>query len=322
MPVRDEELTIDQLIEGLLNQTLPPDEIVITDGGSIDATREKIEEFVRRGAPIKLICDQNSLPGRCRNLAIANARNNWIAFIDAGITPEPTWLADLAEKVTNGANVDVVYGSYEPVIDSFFRECAAISYVPSPVRTEEGPVRPHSIASALMRREAWRRVGGFPESLRSAEDLVFMNKVEDGGYRIVRAPRAVVYWTIQPSLWRTFRRFVVYARHNIRAGLWHRWQATIFRRYALIAATAVPALFVGARWLIVPVVLWLSFLTLRSVRVLRKNQYSYPAGNWRNLFRLLMIIPIMATLDAAAFVGTISWFFFDKLFAVRTAISI
>ena len=39
-----------------------------------------------------------------------------------------------------------------------------------------------------MRRQAWEAVGGFPENLRSAEDLLFMNKVEQAGFRAVRAP--------------------------------------------------------------------------------------------------------------------------------------
>jgi len=96
-----------------------------------------------------------------------------------------------------------------------------------------------------MRRKAWEAVGGFPEHLRSAEDLLFMNKIEQAGFRTVRAPRAVVYWTIQAGLGGTFRRFYVYARNNIRAGLWRQWQAAIFRRYAVIVLISLPAIFSG-----------------------------------------------------------------------------
>src|SRR5437899_1597965 len=192
VPVRNEADSIRQLIEGLLSQTLPPNEIVITDGGSVDGTRETIKEFIRGGAPVKLITDEDSLPGRSRNLGVANAKNDWIAFIDAGIRPTPDWLLALAEQITSSSEAKVVYGSYEPVTDSFFTECATIAYVPPPTVTPEGPVRPYSIVSALMPREVWKKVGGFPEHLRSAEDLIFMDKVEAAGFRIVRAPRALV----------------------------------------------------------------------------------------------------------------------------------
>ena len=66
VPVRDEAGSIRRLIEALLGQTRPPNEIVITDGGSVDGTREIIREIISRGAPVKLILDKDSLPGRSR----------------------------------------------------------------------------------------------------------------------------------------------------------------------------------------------------------------------------------------------------------------
>ena len=313
IPVRNEADSIRALLDGLLSQTLPPAEIVITDSSSIDATTEIIEEFIRRGAPIILIREQAALPGRGRNVAVANSRCDWIAFIDAGNRPAANWLAGLAQKASKGSAVDVVYGTYEPVVDSFFKECAAIAYVPPPFASAGGLVRPGSIVSALMRRKVWETVGGFPEDLRSAEDLLFMRRVEQAKFNVVRTSEAIVYWNIQPSLWRTFKRFVTYARNNIRAGLFAEWQAPIFLRYALIATSIVPAVFLISRWLFVPLLLWLLFMILRATKALRRNRQSYPASHARNLARLCLLIPIIVTLDAAAFIGSINWFLGDKL---------
>jgi glycosyltransferase involved in cell wall biosynthesis len=313
VPVRNEEDSVRALLEGLLNQTLPPAEIVITDSGSIDATREIVGEFIDRGAPITLIREQAGLPGRSRNVAVAQTRCDWIAFIDAGNTPALNWLAGLARRVSDGSAVDVVYGTYEPVVDSFFKECAAIAYVPPPFESGGGFVRPCSIVSALMRRKAWEMAGGFPEHLRSAEDLLFMRRVEQAKFNIVRTSEAIVYWSIQPSLWRTFKRFVEYARNNIRAGLFAEWQAPIFLRYALITASIVPAFFLSSRWLLVPLALWLLLLTARATKALRRNRKSYPASHARNLARLCLLIPIIATLDAATFIGSINWLLRDQL---------
>ncbi len=313
VPVRDEEDSIRALLEGLLSQTLPPAEIVITDSGSIDATPKIVEEFIRSGAPITLIREKAGLPGRGRNVAVAHSRCDWIAFIDAGITPAPDWLAGLAQKVSDSSAVDVVYGTYEPVVDSFFKECAAIAYVPPPFESEGGLVRPPSIVSALMRRKVWETAGGFREDLRSAEDLLFMRRVAQAKFTIARTSEAVVYWNIQPNLWRTFKRFVEYARHNIRAGLFAEWQAPIFLRYALVAASIVPAFFLSSRWLSAPPVLWLLLLIVRATKALRQNRKSYPASHARNLARLCLLVPIIATLDAAAFIGSINWLLRDKL---------
>jgi glycosyltransferase involved in cell wall biosynthesis len=311
--VRNEAASIRILLQALLSQTLPPKEIVITDGGSVDATIDIIEQFIKDGAPVRLFREENSLPGRSRNVGAENSRSQWIAFTDAGTRSGPDWLASLAEKVGDGSAVDVVYGSYEPVVDSFFKECAAIAYVPSAFETDGGLVRPRSIVSALMRRKAWEDVGGFPEHLRSAEDLLFMNKIEQAGFRSVRAPRAIVYWNIQPGFASTFRRFSVYARNNVRAGLWRQWQAAIFRRYAVIILIALPAIILGVKWLIVPLLLWLGLLFARAARALKQNRHAYPAGIFRQSLRLLLIVPIIATLDAAAFAGTLRWFLADKL---------
>ncbi len=313
IPVRDEEDSIRALLYGLLRQTLPPTEIVIADNGSIDATTDIVEEIIHSSAPITLIREKAGLPGRGRNVAVAHARCDWIAFIDAGNKPAPDWLEALARKASENSAVDVVYGTYEPVVDSFFKECAAIAYVPPPFEGDGGLVRPCSIVSALMRRKVWETAGGFPEHLRSAEDLLFMREVERAKFNIVRTSGAIVYWSIQPNLWRTFERFVEYARNNIRAGLFAEWQAPIFLRYALIAAAMVPAFFLSSRWLFVPPVLWLLFMILRATKALRRNRKNYPASHARNLARLCLLIPIIVTLDAAAFIGSIKWLLGDKL---------
>lgn len=312
IPVRNEEDSIDALLSRLLEQTLLPDEIVITDGGSRDETKSIIQGYIDRGAPVHLISTNGALPGRGRNLAAAHSTGDWLAFTDGGIRPEPNWLEALAEKA-EAQQADVVYGTWEPVIDSFFKECAAIAYVAPPIQMDGRPLRPRFIASALMRRCVWEKVGGFPEHLRSAEDLLFMDDIEDAKYQIARSPAALVRWQMQPTFWRTFKRFAVYARHNIRAGLWRQWQAAIFQRYALIALAALPALFVGAKWLFIPVLLWLALLVARAFRAIAQNRFSYPAGIFRNSLRLLLIVPIIVTLDAASFAGTITWFFRDKL---------
>lgn len=313
VPVRNEEDSVRAVIEGLIAQTLLPAEIVITDGGSTDSTRDIIEEFIGKGAPVTLIREQASLPGRARNVAVRHCRNDWIAFTDAGNRVGPGWLASLAEKVGNDGTTDVVYGVYEPVVDTFFKECAAIAYVPPKSATPDGLLRPRSIVSALMRRHVWAAVGGFPEDLRSAEDLLFMNKIEAAGFRVARAPAALVRWEIQPTLWKTFTRFVVYARNNMRAGLWRQWQAAIFRRYFLIGVSAIPAIFFGIKWLALPFFLWLALMLARAVKALGQNRQTYPARPGRNGFRLLMIMPIIFVLDLAVFAGTVVWFIFDKL---------
>jgi len=311
VPVRDEEHSIRRLLDGLLDQTRLPDEIVITDGGSLDGTTQIIEQYITKGAPIRLIRAGAALPGRGRNLAAAQARFEWLGFIDAGIQPAKDWLEGLTKRAEQHESIDVVYGSMEPVTDTFFKECAAIAYVPPPIRGKGLAVRPRFIASALLRRKVWETVKGFPEHLRSAEDLVFMNRVDKAGFKFVHEPLATVYWDLRPTFAATFHRFLVYSRNNIRAGLWRRWQSTILTRYIVLILIGVALLFIDARLFWVPFALWLTMLAARAAVSIGRNRFCYPASLWRNLRRGFFLMAIIAVLDAAAILGSIQWLFLD-----------
>lgn len=314
IPVRNEEDSIRPLLDALLGQTLRPAEIVISDNGSTDKSAEIISEYIESGAPVQLIRGEPGLPGRGRNLAAARASHEWLAFIDAGVRPEPNWLESLSEVIQSEESVDVVYGSYEPVTNTFFKECAAIAFVPAFENIEGEPMRTRSIASALMRRSAWEAAGGFPEDLRSAEDLLFMDKVEALGNRISFAPGAVVHWDIQPTLWKTFQRFYIYSHNNIRAGLWRSWQAKILQRYAALTILAVPAFLVGLKWLWVPLGLWFLMMIARTAVAIRKNITAYPASIGRNFLRFIFVLPVLATIDLAALAGCVKWLLTDRTF--------
>ncbi len=319
IPVRNEEQSIRQLLDSLTHQSLRPAEIVITDGGSSDRTAAIIAAYDQTLVPVRLIRERAALPGRGRNLAAAEAANDWIAFIDAGVTPEPTWLELLAKRVQSQSDVsdvdevDVVYGSYEPVADTLFKRCAVMAYVAPPVEIEGKLVRSRSVVSLLMKRSVWQTVGGFPEHLRSAEDILFMNKIERADFRIAYAPDALVQWQVQATPWLTFKRFVRYARNNMRAGLWRQWQAAIFNRYALLLLAAVPVVWFGWKWLLVVLLTWLGMLFARGAVAIWRNRHCYPGSFFENVARLLVLAPLIALLDAATIIGTFEWAVKDKL---------
>jgi len=312
IPVLNEEKTVGELLGRLLQQTWTPYEIVLTDGGSQDRTREIIADFTRRSRIVKLIEADHALPGRGRNLAAAETDSEWLAFIDAGTEPAKDWLEALVSKAERDSTIDVVYGMWEPVIDTLFAECAAIAYVPPPVASDGVVARPRSIVSSLIRRRVWGSVGGFPEDLRSAEDLLFMERVQKAGFKTVFAPAAMVRWHLSPTLGATFKRFVVYARNNIRAGLWLRWQAAIFSRYALLVGFALIFLAVNPKLIWIAIALWMLMLGTRALIAIHRNRNCYPASLLRNFTRVILLVPLIATLDAALIVGSLQWLIFDS----------
>ena len=313
IPVRNEEQSIRQLLDALTDQTLLPSEIVIADTGSTDRTCDIVSTYEHKNIPVRLIKSGQGFPGRARNLAAAAAAHEWIAFVDAGTKPELNWLESLAAAVKAGDAIDVVYGTYEPVTDTLLKQCSVMVYVAPPSAVDGKLIRARSIASAMMKRQVWQAVSGFPEDLRSAEDLLFMNRIERAGFRVTRAPDALVHWQVQPSLWGLFRRFVKYSRNNVRAGLWRNWQAAIFRRYGLLILSALPAIFLGARWLLVTLALWFGLLAARAIVAIHRNRECYPAGPLWNLIRLCVLVPVLAVLDSATIIGTIEWIVRDRM---------
>jgi glycosyltransferase involved in cell wall biosynthesis len=313
VPVRDEENTIRHLLDGLLAQTRPPNEIVIADGGSTDGTAAIVQSYIDCGAPIQLIRSGPALPGRGRNLAAESATSEWLAFIDAGVQPDSTWLEQLAKTVASDTEIDVVYGSYEPVTDSMFKECSALAYVPPAIERNGYLMRGDSIVSALMKRSVWQAAGGFPEHLRSAEDLLFMRRVGKVAAKIAYAPGAVVHWSLQPGFSQTFKRFRAYSRSNIQAGLWKQWQMAIIQRYTLLALIAISAIFLGWAMLVIAALLWILMLSSRAIRAIWRNRNCYPGGVIRNVSRFLMLLPIVLLLDVAALTGSVDWLLLDKM---------
>ena len=312
IPVRDEEASIRELLDSLLAQTRLPDEILITDGGSVDATPQIVEEYIRRGAPLRLIRSGPALPGRGRNLGAEQASHEWLAFTDAGNRLNNDWLELMIAKAQSDESIDVVYGGWHPVTTTFFKECAAISYVPPPSLQNGIIIRPRAIASSLMRRDAWRGVNGFPEDLRSAEDLLFMDRLDRAGYVTALAPDAGASWDLRPTLWTTFKRFLLYSRNNVRAGLFRQWQQRILMRYAVLALLALAALIIAPRWLWFVAALWLLLLVARAIVSIWRNRFCSPASFSRNLARGAMIMTLLAALDVAAILGCMQWLLLDS----------
>lgn len=133
IPVKNEASSIEALLQGLFAQTHLPAEIVITDGGSTDRTTELIRAWQKQSPlPVTLIETAQALPGRGRNMAIRQARCEWLACIDAGIAPAHDWLEKLVETSEQNPQARVIFGRCQAAITSYFTECAAMTYMPPP----------------------------------------------------------------------------------------------------------------------------------------------------------------------------------------------
>lgn len=309
VPVRNEEATIAELLDSLRVQTLPPAEIIIVDGGSTDATLRTAEEYLVRGMPLKILRLERAFPGDGRNHGVAAAKSEVIAFTDAGVQVNSRWLEKLVEPLERDVTVDVVYGHYEPVTDSFFKECAALAFVPAPSDRDGCLIRAPSIVSSLMKRTVWERLGGFPP-FRAAEDLIFVEAIEKKGFKIAYASEAVAHWEIPGDWAGTFRRFAEYSRHNLiakRARYWHYGVARLYGVGAIFLALAVVH---SPAWILLPA----AGLIGRAINTAYRKRCAF---TFRDVFRpkrLLYLVGLLVLLDAATVWGFCAWALRDRLF--------
>jgi glycosyltransferase involved in cell wall biosynthesis len=294
IPVRDEAMTIEALFESIARQTLAPDEVIIVDGGSTDATVEILERQRLPATEIRVIRTDGATPGRGRNLGIEAARNEWIALTDAGIKLADDWLEQLWKKAGDPA-CGLVQGNYSPVTDTYFTKCAAVVYVPS---FRQGNVRGPFIASSLVRKGAWADAGGFPD-LRAAEDLIFLENIGKTRFSTETAPAAMIRWQLRPDLGSTFRKFVLYSKHNVLAGRHWDWHYGLLRQYALLLPFILLAVFHSVWWL-AALPLW---LLLRSLRRTLPHAEEYGRAWVLNPLNIAAIAGILLVVDAATFTG-------------------
>jgi hypothetical protein len=297
VPVRNEAATLPQVLDSLFRQSRPPDEIVIADGGSTDHTADAASAYAGRG--VRVVALGPAYPGRARNEGVLAARNDWLAFIDAGCEAHPEWLEGLLAAVGEGSDLPcAIYGSYEVRRDTEWERAQALAYV-APVDPATG-CRPLSIASSLIHRAAWAAAGRFREDLRAAEDLLFFARLEAAGVPILRSARALVTWRLPEGPAAVFKRFRLYSAHHMSAGLSRSWHRRVMAMdvAAVLMAAGAP---LGWGLLLLLGIASLARL-LRTVLVRRRNIAPLSAFRPDRLARVGIILVLA---DAAVWAGAV-----------------
>jgi glycosyltransferase involved in cell wall biosynthesis len=183
--VLNECADIDTLVESLMRQTLAPAEVIIVDGGSTDGTWERLEAARLKYPALIPIrdesCSLQRSPGpiaRGRNVAVAAASSDVIAFTDAGCTHSPDWLANLTAPIFKGDSEYSVGGSYIDPATSTVWDVASAPFFGVKLNPEAA-TKSCTARSMAFRKELWQRVGGFPETVFLGEDTVFDSKVRE-----------------------------------------------------------------------------------------------------------------------------------------------
>ncbi|MFV9503746.1 MAG: glycosyltransferase [Oscillochloridaceae bacterium umkhey_bin13] len=215
--VRDEADNLATLLDSMLAQTRLPDEIVINDCQSRDATPQIVMAYAAREPRIRLVSGGFNISSG-RNSAVQQARGDLIACTDAGLTLDPNWLAAIIAPL-EADQTDLVGGFFHPTPQSLFElTLGAVNYR-NPEEIDPATFLPFGKSMAF-RRSLWEQIGGFPEWLSHCEDLVFNLAAERAGFRRTFVPAAIVNFRPRPSLAAFARQYYLYARGDGLANLW------------------------------------------------------------------------------------------------------
>jgi glycosyltransferase involved in cell wall biosynthesis len=196
IPVKNEERTIADTIESVLNIDYPNYKVIVVDGGSTDRTVHIAREY-----PVKVIQVEDSTPGQGRNLGIRNSSGEIIAFIDGDCRAARAWLKN-AVALLREDSIGGVGGPAMPhseakylskallnVMSTFFASAGSTLFRRYKKQKEVNNV---PSCNAVYRREVLEKAGLYSEQLRFCEDVDLNYRIRAKGYRIVYSPNVTV----------------------------------------------------------------------------------------------------------------------------------
>ena len=172
LSVHNAERFVHQAVESLLNQTFRDFEFLIIDDASTDATSEILRELAAQDVHIRVITNPTNLGlTKSLNIALAQARGNFIARMDADDVALPHRLEKQVAFLETHPDIDVVGTAYE-WIDEDDRVIGRPHVITDPDDIHRTLPRTNPLlhSSVMIRRTTLDRVHGYDESYRRAQD--------------------------------------------------------------------------------------------------------------------------------------------------------
>jgi len=202
IPVHNKEKYLSEIFRCVDNQSLPPKEIVIVDSSSNNKISNLINEWNGK-IPVKHIKIDSAYPGDARNIGVEMVKREWIAFLDSTTVPEHDWLERCVEMAIE-KKVDFVGGLSLFEADTYFKKLLrATTYGCSPHGTLPG---------SIMKKEDFEKSGGFISSIRSSEDIEWIERIKSLGVKTDTVKYPVTkYYGLQDDLWSAIKKYYKFA---------------------------------------------------------------------------------------------------------------
>lgn len=194
---------IREALESVLNQTTPPDEILVVDDGSTDDGPAIVAQ-IAAVHPVQVFRKENGGQSSARNFAIARCKSSHVALLDQ----DDAWYCDHLEilrvpfEEPRIRDLALVYGNLDQIDRAgrmVLHECLNTVPTPQP-KTSLLQCLQHEMfilpGASLFCKKAFDAVGGFDERLSGYEDDDLFLRMFTAGYRSVYINKAVSRWRI------------------------------------------------------------------------------------------------------------------------------
>jgi glycosyltransferase involved in cell wall biosynthesis len=201
--------TIRDTLEGLTRLEYPNHEVIVVDDGSTDATAA-----IARAYPFSVISVPNGGLSAARNIGLAAARGDIVAYIDDDAWPDPHWLHYLVVTLTGGGHAAVGGPNLPPPGDGYLAEC--VGHAPGgPTHVLVADTEAEHVPGCNMafRKDALQAIGGFDPQFRTAgDDVDVCWRLRDGGGTIGFSAAALVWHHRRGSVRTYWRQQAGYGR--------------------------------------------------------------------------------------------------------------
>jgi glycosyltransferase involved in cell wall biosynthesis len=179
IPLFNKKLTILRALNSVFIQTTQPVEIIVVNDGSTDGSEQIVASLDH--PLVKLIHQKNAGVSAARNKGIEEAKEEWIAFLDADDEWKPDFLKTIEFLSTAYPQCSVLSTAYLIQNNNGKREKIVLNKIPfsgdNGILTNYFEVAscsnpPICSSSVVVKKDAIIAIGGYPVGIRSGEDLL------------------------------------------------------------------------------------------------------------------------------------------------------
>ena len=185
IPVHNGQRFILEALASVREQTRPPDEIVVVDDGSSDATAELVGSWPEK---VRYLRQQQQGPAAARNAGLATASGERIAFLDC----DDLWCPGHLERTQ--ACLDA-----EPTVQIAQGLIQRMQWRDGGFHNDLGPYQFVNLGSLVVRRQVFEEVGDFAPELRENEDIDWVMRAWEHSIEKRLLPQVSLYYRLHDS---------------------------------------------------------------------------------------------------------------------------